>query len=673
MSTQDGRFGGQNAGPSKFDSNLAEGLNAQGQNATSTSGVPSWGTGQANTGKSEVPSMVQGAGRPGQPNPGQPSIFGNGGPSFAQMPSFQPVTRGGQPAAAPAQPAAPQPAPTAFNPQPQTFADPAAQAPQPAQPQAFAGGQPPQPQPQAYAEPTAPQSGAQNTELPDFGAVDPGFPDSIFGDVKMGGGLEQEAAPLMEAPAADAAFPEEDASFPEPAAAAGMAPQAQAAPGAAYQAAPSPFDAALTPAEAYQPEAFPAQQPDAFAAQQPQAYAAQPAADAFATPQPEAYAPQPMPGAEDPAMYAQPGVQQGAPYGHVPPADPSRQLQTLDPNYGQPPEIALGDPRAGMQGMPQDFLDTSGDADFVDASVAAAETGFKSKLMGTLKGRSTVMVASALLGAIALGGALAYAYKQSGGGIGSGDAPIVTADASPVKAAPDSPGGKEFPNKNKLIYDRLTNGASPESERLVPRQEDVAVPALPPATATAGLPAPVATTNPVGDDGGPRKVRTMVVNPDGSVQAPAAAAAANQAVAGAVDQANNAAAQANGAIAQANGVMAQPNMMPVPAIQPPGAVPQQVAAAPAAPAPAEAAASSYVVQLGSTKSQTDALANFADAQQKYPSLLGSYQPLVRKTDLGAKGTWYRLQVGPMADKDAAYRLCGQLKSKGHGDCLVMAQ
>ncbi|GFO82126.1 MAG: hypothetical protein A49_17530 [Methyloceanibacter sp.] len=72
----------------------------------------------------------------------------------------------------------------------------------------------------------------------------------------------------------------------------------------------------------------------------------------------------------------------------------------------------------------------------------------------------------------------------------------MTADASPVKAAPDSPGGKEFPHKNKLIYDRLTNGTMPESERLVPRQEDVAV-----ACAAArrrprpGLPASVATTD----------------------------------------------------------------------------------------------------------------------------------------------------------------------------------
>ncbi|ODR98936.1 hypothetical protein AUC68_07145 [Methyloceanibacter methanicus] len=410
------------------------------------------------------------------------------------MPSFTPVTRGGQQAPAQAQPAAPRPRrqpsalsrsllpippshPIVLASQPQPArpqpAQPQAAQTQAAQPQAYSGGhdfqQPPQ-HPQAYATPAAPQAGAPSRELPDFGAVDPGFPDSIFGDMKLGAGLEDHAAPAADELAADAGFPEEDASFPEP-----------AAPAAAYQAAPA----------SYQPDAYAPQQPEAFAAHQPEAFAPhQP--EAYAPQQPEAYAGQPMPGTDDPAMYAQQPHQQGAPYGHVPPADPSRQLQTLDPNYGQAPQIPLGDPRAGMQPAAQGFFDAGGDADFMDAGVDASEGGLKSKVMGTLKGRSTVMVASALLGAIALGGALAYAYKQSGGGIGSGDAPIVTADASPVKAAPDSPGGKEFPHKNKLIYDRLTNGGTPESERLVPRQEDVAVPALPPATATAGLPGSVA-------------------------------------------------------------------------------------------------------------------------------------------------------------------------------------
>ena len=99
------------------------------------------------------------------------------------------------------------------------------------------------------------------------------------------------------------------------------------------------------------------------------------------------------------------------------------------------------------------------DADFLDEGqvLPPPNTGKK-----PFKGRSIFMVGSALLGAIALGGALAFAYKQSGGGL-SGELPLVTADNRPVKELPQDPGGKEFPHKNKLIYDRLTNGDEPES------------------------------------------------------------------------------------------------------------------------------------------------------------------------------------------------------------------
>jgi cell division protein FtsN len=60
-------------------------------------------------------------------------------------------------------------------------------------------------------------------------------------------------------------------------------------------------------------------------------------------------------------------------------------------------------------------------------------------------------------------------------------------------------------------------------------------------------------------------------------------------------------------------------------------------------------------------------------QQKYPALLASYRPMVQKADLGAKGVWYRLRIGPIVDKTAAAKLCSQLKSQGLPDCLVMAQ
>lgn len=117
-----------------------------------------------------------------------------------------------------------------------------------------------------------------------------------------------------------------------------------------------------------------------------------------------------------------------------------------------------------------------------------------------------------------------------------------------------------------------------------------------------------------------------------------------------------------------------PAAAPAPAADPApvAAIPPKpkVAAADAAPAPAKP--SQYVVQVGSKQNQTEALATFADMQQKYPTLLAAYRPMVQKADLGAKGVWYRLRIGPIVDKSAASKLCSQLKSQGHPDCLVMA-
>ena len=177
--------------------------------------------------------------------------------------------------------------------------------------------------------------------------------------------------------------------------------------------------------------------------------------------------------------------------GQVQPSDPRRQLQAFDAIYDQPPQISLGS-NDQVRRTAQDFYEGERiDADFLDEGQALPTPAARAKGM-TIKGRSAFMVGSALLGAIALGGALAFAYKQSGGGLSSEQPPLVQADARPVKELPDQPGGQDFPHKNKLIYDRLQNGDEAENERLVPRQENVAVPALPP---SPDGPAPVASTD----------------------------------------------------------------------------------------------------------------------------------------------------------------------------------
>jgi len=121
-----------------------------------------------------------------------------------------------------------------------------------------------------------------------------------------------------------------------------------------------------------------------------------------------------------------------------------------------------------------------------------------------------------------------------------------------------------------------------------------------------------------------------------------------------------------------------PASAPPPVQKPRAPAPQQQTAARPAPAPAAAAATaasnrSYVVQVAARKSQTDALAAFADIQQKYPKLLSGYRPIIKKADLGSKGVWYRLNVGPVKNKKVASNLCSSLKGAGMRSCIIRAQ
>jgi hypothetical protein len=600
------------------------------------------------------------------------------------MPTYTPVTRGPAPRAP--EPTQPSFAPYPNQPAPQTFQNPFASQPvQPApapapsfpnlqtapsyqapdfQPQAYHTSQPqsapgfsPAEHPGAQAYPAPGYNGAggqgyqsqsfQPQSFPDAGYGDASFPEAGPEDVGYSEPKFAEQG-FGDANFGDASF--EDASYPD---------ANFGAPNSPFGQLESGLDSGFTAQQAHADHGF-----DPFTEEVTQDYVM---------------------------------TSQGLGSGQVPPSDPRRQLQAFDALYDQPPQIALGstDP---TRHAPQDFYDSERiDADFMDEGQVAPPAGKRSKMAATLKSKSAFMVGSALLGAIALGGALAFVYKQSGGGIGS-EPPVVTADNRPVKEVPDQPGGKDFPHKNKLIYDRLTNDDTPETDHLVPRQEDVAVPALPPAqTETAGLPTPVATTDQVpppatqaidntagttplpvaatddSADGGPRRVKTLKVRPDGSVEAPPATADAAQASA------------ADGATA-ALPAAAPAAAMPVPAAEAAAPAPQHVAAVepaakPKAPKPVATQASAtpatgptkYVVQVGSKKNQTEALASFADMQQKYPSLIGSYRPMVQKADLGAKGVWYRLRIGPIADKAAAAKLCSQLKAQGLPDCLVAVQ
>jgi cell division septation protein DedD len=91
--------------------------------------------------------------------------------------------------------------------------------------------------------------------------------------------------------------------------------------------------------------------------------------------------------------------------------------------------------------------------------------------------------------------------------------------------------------------------------------------------------------------------------------------------------------------------------------------------APAAQASAAGGNGGYLVQVSSQRSEADAQAAFRSVKSKYSSVLGDRSPVIRRADLGAKGTYYRAMVGPFATRDEAIQLCGSLKAAG-GDCVV---
>jgi hypothetical protein len=398
-------------------------------------------------------------------------------------------------------------------------------------------------------------------------------------------------------------------------------------------------------------------------------------------------------------------------------------LQTFEAHYDQHPEIPLGafEGPGEPVGEPvgdQPFFhepEQTGDAEFMGGESAPEVAAPKERRV-----RKILMASSGLIGVLALGGALAFAYKIGGDSdiASTGKPPLIQADSRPVKVAPDKPGGKQFPHKNKKIYERLQGEKSQEVERLVPRQEDVAAAAtaaLATSQSSTGaqaqkLPAPGEKTSPAGT---PRKVKTLTVRPDGTLEAasprqkvvkapPAQAAPQGSVPDGTVSMSFPQPLSSKPTVtASAPAPVSAPVPAPVPAsaaavkaVTPgapapvaatpppvqkplvpsavtPAPAPQQIASAPAfAPA---VSGGKYVVQVASRKSQTDALAAFADIQQKYPRLLSGYRPIIKRADLGSKGVWYRLNVGPVESKKVASSLCGSLKGAGMRSCIVRSQ
>jgi hypothetical protein len=307
-------------------------------------------------------------------------------------------------------------------------------------------------------------------------------------------------------------------------------------------------------------------------------------------------------------------------------------------------------------------------------------------------GMATVVVVLALA---VLGTGAAFAYRTYVGSPRTGEPPIIRADTGPTKVVPAPADG------SSKLPDRMAAGDG--IEKIVPREETpldinaksgprVVFPPLnqngnPPSMASVAPSAPPPPSN-AGNgtlpNNEPRKIRTFSVRgeqPDGAAvpvaAAPSAAAKPVPAVrTAAAARIPPAAANANDSTANAP-LSLSPQAAPVAQAAPPAAAeprtrvaattPAQIA--PQAAPSGGAGGGGYLVQVSSQRNESDAQASFRALQGKFPAVLGSRSPVIKRADLGDKGVYYRAMVGPFGSPDEASQFCGSLKTAG-GQCVV---
>lgn len=86
----------------------------------------------------------------------------------------------------------------------------------------------------------------------------------------------------------------------------------------------------------------------------------------------------------------------------------------------------------------------------------------------------------------------------------------------------------------------------------------------------------------------------------------------------------------------------------------------------------DALVGSHLVQVGAFRSEEEASGMWNRMTAKLGDYLNGKAPDIERADLGDKGVYHRLRIGPFASSDAAKTYCEGLKSRGQ-DCLVKAK
>ncbi|MGJ4931950.1 SPOR domain-containing protein [Bradyrhizobium sp. HKCCYLS2038] len=290
-------------------------------------------------------------------------------------------------------------------------------------------------------------------------------------------------------------------------------------------------------------------------------------------------------------------------------------------------------------------------------------------------GMSTVL-AVLTLAVVGTGGAYGYKTYISAGR--TGEPPIIRADNTPTKImaqqdptpkVPDrllgNDGGERMVSREETPMDVNANVRGGNPRVVFPQTNQNAAP--PAANMMgSGMPTQMANANGTLPNSDPRPIKTLSVTGGNQPGAdPGAAAMANPPPTKPM-KGKKSAANAN---ASANPPADSP--MPIsPQPAAPATAPARIAAAvPVTEQTMGGATGGYLVSISSQASEAEAMSSYKAVQDKYGAVLGKYEPIIKRMDLGDKGgVKYRAAVGPFATKEEANKMCGTLKTAG-GQCF----
>lgn len=258
-----------------------------------------------------------------------------------------------------------------------------------------------------------------------------------------------------------------------------------------------------------------------------------------------------------------------------------------------------------------------------------------------------------------------YAYQSGVQPISEDDIPTVAdGGETPLKEKPAEPGGWQFDHQDKSVYNQLAAGKGTDGqsnvERIMPAPEEPVNRPQPetklaPVNEVAAVPVTEVASAPVA----PVEPKAQEVPTSSVIPVPETAA-----------------------IPAEEPVLASPPA-PAPTIEKETVVNSPVAvqketpkttelakAAPAEAKPAAVASGAYMAQLGAFSSQNEAEKAWDKVRAAHSAKLGALGHKVVRADLGAKGVFYRLQMGPFASEASARETCAYLQARKQG-CFIV--